>query len=102
MSVRASTPEDRFEAYLQRLGRVIGHADRLEPLRGYLTGLLLSGERKSVEPMAAKLDPTHVRARHQSLHHRGAHLLGEDPLAHRARLPGTDNPRLKARGSILA
>ncbi|KFE72230.1 Mobile element protein [Hyalangium minutum] len=43
--------------------------DRLAPLRGYLTGLLLSGERKSVEPMAAKLDPTHVRARHQSLHH---------------------------------
>jgi SRSO17 transposase len=69
MSVRASTPEERFEAYLQRLGTVIGHADRLEPLRGYLTGLLLAGERKSVEPMAAKLEPTHVRARHQALHH---------------------------------
>lgn len=69
MSVRASTPEERFEAYLQRLGTVMGHADRLEPLRGYLTGLLLPGERKSVEPMAAKLDPTRVRARHQSLHH---------------------------------
>jgi len=47
----------------------MGHADRLEPLRGYLTGLRLPGERKSVEPMAAKLDPTRVRARHQSLHH---------------------------------
>jgi hypothetical protein len=30
---------------------------------------LLPGERKSVEPMAAKLDPLHVQARHQSLHH---------------------------------
>lgn len=69
MSVRASTPEGRFEAYLQRLGTVVGHADRLEPLRGYLTGLLLSGERKSVEPMAAKLDPRRVGALHQSLHH---------------------------------
>ena len=69
MSVRATTPEERFEAYLHRLGTVMGHADRLEPLRGYLTGLLLPGERKSVEPMAAKLDPTRVRARHQSLHH---------------------------------
>jgi SRSO17 transposase len=47
----------------------VGHADRREPLRAYLTGLLLPGERKSVEPMAAKLDPLHVRARHQSLHH---------------------------------
>lgn len=58
MSVRATTPEERFEAYLHRLGTVMGHADRLGPLRGYLTGLLLPGERKSVEPMAAKLDPT--------------------------------------------
>lgn len=69
MSARTSTPEERFEAYLHRLGMVLGHADRLEPLRGYLTGLLLPGERKSVEPMAAKLAPTRVGARHQSLHH---------------------------------
>jgi SRSO17 transposase len=59
----------RFESYLERLGLAVRHADRREPLRAYLTGLLLPGERKSVEPMAAKLDPLHVRARHQSLHH---------------------------------
>lgn len=35
----------------------------------YLTGLLLPGRRKSVEPMAARVDPRHVSARHQSLHH---------------------------------
>src|SRR6201996_6614666 len=33
------------------------------------TGLLLPGERKSIEPMAARFDPTHVQAKHQSLHH---------------------------------
>src|SRR5215475_9223995 len=60
---------ERFEAYLERLSAAVGHADRREPLRAYLTGLLLPGERKSVEPMAAKLDPLHVRARHQSMHH---------------------------------
>jgi SRSO17 transposase len=60
---------DRFEAYLDRLGTVVGHADRRAPLRAYLTGLLLPGERKSVEPMAAKVDPQHVAARHQSMHH---------------------------------
>src|SRR3954464_4779367 len=32
-------------------------------------GLLLPGERKSIEPMAARLDPGHVQAKHQSLHH---------------------------------
>lgn len=48
---------------------MLGHADRHEPLRLYTTGLLLRGERKSVEPMAARLDSRRVRSRHQSLHH---------------------------------
>lgn len=30
---------------------------------------MLPGDRKSIEPMAARIDPRHVRARHQSLHH---------------------------------
>lgn len=69
MAHRDETEAERFEAYVERLSSVLGHADRREPLRQYLTGLLLPGERKSVEPMAAKIDPTHVRARHQSMHH---------------------------------
>jgi hypothetical protein len=32
---------------------VIGHADRAGPLRDYCVGLMMPGERKSVEPMAA-------------------------------------------------
>jgi SRSO17 transposase len=32
-------------------------------------GLLLDGERKSVEPMAARLAPDHVQSMHESLHH---------------------------------
>ena len=66
--VRAAGAE-RFEEYLRQLSQVIGHADRREPLRAYITGLLLGGERKSVEPMAAKIDPKHVSVRHQSMHH---------------------------------
>jgi len=34
-----------------------------------MTKLLLAGERKSVEPMAAKIEPKHVSMRHQSMHH---------------------------------
>ena len=61
--------EVRFQAYINALSEEIGHADRIDPLRGYCTGLLLPGERKSIEPMAARLDPRHVQATHQSLHH---------------------------------
>jgi len=69
MVKRGDGPDERFDEYVERLGAVVGHADRREPLRGYLVGLCLPGERKSIEPMAARVDPRHVRARHQSLHH---------------------------------
>jgi SRSO17 transposase len=39
------------------------------PLKLYCMGLLLPGERKSVEPMAARVAPDNVRRMHQSLHH---------------------------------
>src|SRR5882762_7919971 len=60
---------ERLEAYFEKLDAVIGHADRAAPLRAYVKGLLLPGERKSIEPMAAKIDPRRVQARHQSMHH---------------------------------
>ena len=63
----------RFERYVNGLAEAVGHADRRWPLEAYLTGLLLSGERKSVEPMAAKIDPRHVSRAHQSMHHFVAH-----------------------------
>src|ERR1019366_3619091 len=48
----------RFAAYLNRLAQAAEHADRATPLKSYCTGLLLPGERKSVEPMAARYIPT--------------------------------------------
>jgi SRSO17 transposase len=48
---------------------VIGHADRAKPLRDYCVGLVMPGERKSVEPMAAVTAPARVAAQHQSLLH---------------------------------
>jgi SRSO17 transposase len=61
--------EARFAAYVEGLASVIGHADRTRPLRDYCTGLILPGERKSVEPMAAKTAPARTAAQHQSLLH---------------------------------
>src|SRR5690349_14809567 len=63
------TGERRLQAYLARLAEVLGHADRNERLVGYCTGLLLPGERKSVEPMAARLDPAGVPSLHREFHH---------------------------------
>ena len=66
----ASGPQQkRLAAYLEGLAQAAGHADRVIPLKNYCTGLLLPGERKSVEPMAARLAPDNVRRMHQSLHH---------------------------------
>jgi SRSO17 transposase len=63
------TSESRFSAYVERLAAGLGHADRMAPLKAYCTGLLLPGDRKSVEPMAARVEPGRVQAAHQSLHH---------------------------------
>jgi SRSO17 transposase len=61
--------ESRFTRYVEGLASVIGHADRSRPLRDYCTGLMLPGDRKSVEPMAAKTAPARTAAQHQSLLH---------------------------------
>ena len=61
-----------------RLAQAAGHRDRVVPLKSYCTGLLLPGERKSVEPMAARLCPDNVRQTHQSLHHVVAHAPWRD------------------------
>lgn len=49
--------EARFAAYVEALGRVIGHADRQEPMRDYCLGLLMPIARKRVEPRVAVTAP---------------------------------------------
>ena len=67
--------DQRFAAYVAGLASVSGHADRARPLRDYCTGLVMPGERKSVEPMAAVTAPGRVCAQHQSL----LHFVGSAP-----------------------
>lgn len=61
--------ERRFEAYCRPIMAALLHADRHQPAQWYLKGLMLPGERKSVEPMAARVCPEDVRSAHQSMHH---------------------------------
>ena len=60
---------DRFDRYLEHLSEGLGRSDRHAGLRGYCTGLMLPLSRKSVEPMATRVDPMHASERHQALHH---------------------------------
>ena len=83
--------EKRFAAYTDSLAKAAGHADRHAPLKAYCTGLLLPGERKSVEPMAARLAPDNIRRTHQSLHH----LVADAPWSDEAVLENV-------RGQVLA
>ena len=58
-----------LERYIAHLSEGLGHADRHAGLKGYCTGLMLPLGRKSVEPMAAGIDPLHVSARYKALPH---------------------------------
>jgi SRSO17 transposase len=97
---RMADRESRFLAYVQRLAEALGHADRAGPLRAYCTGLLLPGERKSVEPMAAKLAPRRVGAAHKAMHHFVAKAPWDD-WAMLAAVRDWVLPRLTARGRPL-
>ncbi len=73
-----SEASDRFAVYLGEFTKVIGHADRVTPLRDYCSGLLATEGRRSVEPMAAVTAPAHVSAQHQKLLHFVANATWSD------------------------
>ena len=89
----------RFEAYIDGVASVIGHADRVVPLHDYCTGLLLPGERKSVEPMAALTAPARTAPKHQSL----LHFVANAPWSDEAVLDQVRQsvlPKIEALGAI--
>src|SRR5512145_2524250 len=55
--------ERRFQEYVEDLGTVVGNDARRRGLSDYLTGLLLPGERKSMEPIAERLESGNVSRR---------------------------------------
>ena len=81
---RPRTGEARFAAYLEEIAAVLGDVRRAASARAYCTGLLLPGERKSVEPMAARIEPGRVQAKHQSMHHVVAKAEWDDAAVLRA------------------
>jgi SRSO17 transposase len=101
VGLEAEGSASRFTAYVEAITSALGHADRAAPFRSYCAGLLLPGERKSVEPMAARVQPGRVQAAHQSLHHLVAKADWSDDTvlaAVRARVL----PIIERRGAIRA
>lgn len=93
--------EARFEEYQKMLCSVVGHSARHEPLVAYLKGLIIPGRRKSVEPMAARVDPDRVRQRHQSMHHFVATSPWKDDAMLRC-VREYAKPKMEQHGSIAA
>ena len=91
----------RLAAYLDGLAQAAGHADRTTPLKKYCTGLLLPGERKSVEPMAARLAPDDVRRMHQCLHHLVADAPWSDAVL-LGRVRDQVLPAMEKQGPVVA
>ncbi len=80
---------------------MIGHADRARPLWDYCVGLVMPGERKSVEPIAAVTAPERVAAQHQSL----LHFVNQAPWSDEkmlAQVRETVLPALERHGPIEA
>jgi SRSO17 transposase len=101
---RLSAPgpqERRFAAYVEGLAVAAGHEDRQAPLKNYCKGLLLPGERKSIEPMAARLDPHNVEPLRQSLHHLVAKAPWSDELL-LEQVRQSVLPAMKKQGPVVA
>jgi SRSO17 transposase len=70
-------------------------------LKNYCKGLLLPGERKSIEPMAARLDSVNTQSMRQSLHH----LVAKAPWSDEVLLQQVRNyvlPAMQKQGPAVA
>jgi SRSO17 transposase len=55
--------------FMDHVGQALGSRPQRKRFAQYALGLLLPGERKSMEPMAARIDPEHAMARFKTFQH---------------------------------
>jgi SRSO17 transposase len=94
--------EKRLEAFvLTPVAKVLGHVDRVQPLRTYCKGLLVSGGRKNIEQIAALMTaPENLHSVHQSLHHFIASAAWDDDALLR-RVHAYTSRQIEASGAEL-
>lgn len=61
--------ECRLADFMDNVGSALGSRPQRKRFAQYALGLLLPGERKSMEPMAARIDPEHAMARFKTFQH---------------------------------
>ncbi|MET4331688.1 SRSO17 transposase [Bradyrhizobium sp. i1.15.2] len=102
MDLRTSGGSEwRFSAFVGGLVSVIGYAERARPLFDCRIGLIMPGEHKGVEPMAAVTAPDRTSAQHQSL----LHFVGQSPWSDEGVLAKVGEmvlPAMERRGPIEA
>ncbi|MET4121197.1 hypothetical protein ABIB85_007677 [Bradyrhizobium sp. JR1.5] len=102
MDLRTSGGSEwRFSAFAGGLVSVIGYAERARPLFDCRIGLIMPGEHKGVEPMAAVTAPDRTSAQHQSL----LHFVGQSPWSDEGVLAKVGEmvlPAMERRGPIEA
>src|SRR3954466_2427829 len=91
--------ERRFQEYVEDLGAVVGNDARRRGLSDDMTGLLLPGERKSMEPIAERLESGNVSRRHQAIQHFVSEASWKDGPV-RERVLGRVVPVMQKRGAI--
>ncbi len=89
MSAQGLAPdaETRFQDYLDQIGGLLRDKRQRASFAMYAAGLLGDGDRKSMEPMAARLcgDPDKVGATHQKfMHFIGTTAWQDKPIRERA------------------
>src|SRR3954453_14497495 len=94
-----SSEERKFDEYVDAIAAAMNHPQQKERLHGYCSGLLLPGERKSMEPIAAHLDPDRVQAMHHSVQHFITEGTWSDEAV-LARVRGQVLPALHEHGAI--
>jgi SRSO17 transposase len=80
--VMDAASERRLVGYFDRMGAVLGRKERRESFAIYAHGIMGDGERKSIEPIAARAcaDPKLANAAHQRL----LHFAADSPWSDRA------------------
>lgn len=93
--------EKRMAEFMAHVGQALGSRPQRKRFAQYALGLLLPGERKSMEPMAARIDPEHAMARFKTFQ-RFIACSDWDDLAVRQAAYRWAEPALAQAGPMLA
>jgi SRSO17 transposase len=91
----------RMGEFTAHIGRALGSLPQRKRFAEYALGLLLPGERKSMEPLASRIDPEHAMARFKTFQHFIGCAEWSDRAVRRAAFSWA-RPVIEGSGPVLA